>query len=238
MTRATHDHRLLSVIPLALLCLALLLTPDASRAQIPDDPAQPGANAREETPFGLVFSSVFAPQVGNYTHNDRALRSYGFNPVDLPLMMTYGLRGRVVWPSWSFGLSMLYGFGLHDDPDLSVVPTTSTEMSFSALLGRRLGDSGVAIEGTLGFQSLTLTVGSEAQGGALVFLGPVAGVGLLYVLRDSAPFLALGAGYEAHLNLGASHDNVLWEAPFDRPGTHAAIFSFEVGFSRGLEDAR
>ncbi len=197
----------------------------------------PAAGAPAPGP-GIAFASVVAPRLGSYRHNDSTLRAYGFNPVETPLLLTYGLRGRAFFESWVLGLTMLYGFGLSEDADISVVPTVSTELSFGASAGWRTPLDGLLVEADAAFRSLTLTVGSEAQGGALVYLGPALGLRLTYVVVTESPYLAVSAGYSAHVDLGAAHDNILWEDPFDRPGTHGGTLQLELGFARDVGRAR
>lgn len=207
---------------------ALLLATSASIATA--SPERAGSPAEP----GIVIATVMAPGLGTYTHNDETLRAYGFNPVDTPFMLTYGLRGRVFFESWVLGLTMLYGFGLSEDADISVVPTVSTEMSFGASAGWRTPLDGLLVEADAAFRSLTVTVGSERQGGALVYLGPALGLRLTYVVVAGSPYVAVSAGYSGHIDIGAAHDNALWEDPFDRPGTHAGTVQIEFGFGLGI----
>jgi len=199
-------------------------------------PAAPDGSSSAEP--GITFASVVAPGLGSYQHNDETLRAYGFNPVDTPFMLAYGLRGRVFFESWVLGLTMLYGFGISEDADISVVPTVSTEMSFGASGGWRTPVDGLLLEADAAFRSLTVTVGSDRQGGALVYLGPALGLRLTYVVVTESPFIAVSAGYSAHIDIGDAHDNVLWEEPFDRPGTHGATVQLEFGFGRDVERRR
>lgn len=193
----------------------------------------PIAEASKPKP-AISFASVVAPALGSYQYNDEAMRRYGFAPVDTPFMLKYGLRGRMFFDRWVLGLTMLYGLGLHKAPKLSAVPTVSTEMSFGASGGWRTPFRALLVEVDGAFRSLSVTMGSEVQGGALVYLGPALGLRLTYIIAHESPFVAVSAGYSAHINLGKAHGNALWEEPFERPGTHTATLQLEFGFGRGF----
>lgn len=199
--------------------------------------AAPAVEAPKPKP-GISFASVVAPTLGSYQYNDGAMRRYGFNPVGTPFMLHYGMRGRVFMERWVFGLTMLYGLGLREETTRSAVPTVSTEMSFGFSGGWRTPFRGLLVEVDGAFRSLSVTMGSEVQGGALVYLGPALGLRLTYIIAHQSPFVAFSAGYTGHFNLGKAHDNALWEEPFERPGTHTATLQIEFGFARGLGRSR
>ena len=126
---------------------------------------------------------------------------------------------------------MTYGFGLTDEDPDNPVPTTTHLVTMGGLLGYALY-GGTAVEAEVGFASQAVTVGSERQGGALVYLGPYLHPRLTYTVSPREPFLQVSLGYYLHVPVGAAHSNPLWEDSFDVPVIHAGTLSVEIGFAR------
>ncbi len=184
---------------------------------------------------GATLSYAFEPRLTSLTDQDAALTDYGFAPVGSPLLLTNGMRGRF-WTEagWILGAGMRYVFA-SNLPDGAVVPTTTSLSEMTLLAGRQLG-GGLDFEADLGFAALSHSVGSEVQGGALVYLGPTLQGRLGYSLSDNRPFLHLALGGVLQAPLGSSHSNSLWEEPFERPLIGAVTLSIESGF--GVDHAR
>ena len=178
------------------------------------------------TGFSLGFA--FEPRVGSFRALDDRLRDYGFVPVRSPVLLTYGLRGRV-WTEggWVFGGAMSYGFAKRDSSE-NPVPTTMTRIESMVSAGHQLG---AGFDATLdaGFTVHSMSVGSTDQGGALVYMGPAIQprVGWVPPLRGS--FLRLAVGYSIMFPVNRPHDQVLWEEEFRQMPIHAFLFGVESG---------
>lgn len=173
----------------------------------------------------------FEPMFTNIDQNDETLRAYGFQPVGTPLLLTYGLRARFESPGgWFLGGAISYGFALSQDEG-SPVPTTTSLVTMAMTGGRRLTSWGLYASMDVGFDALTHAVGSDLQGGALVYLGPMVHPRLVYNPL-SEPFLEFGLGYHVHMPLGAAHDVPLWEDGFGRTLIHGITLSVRSGFSK------
>ena len=204
-------------------------------------PALPSAeelsHAGEETPttspststLGFAVSFGFAPRFGSFTDLDDELQDYGFAPVAKPYLLTYGLRARVYAPRGViFGGTMNYAFARSDAPG-NPVPTTTSRIEVLARAGHQLGYNFEASL-NLGFGVHSHSLGSERQGGALVYMGPVLQPQLGYTLPITPSFVHVSLGYSLLVPLGAAHDQPLWEADFRRPVIHSFMLGVESGF--------
>lgn len=188
--------------------------------------------AQESSRPGFSISFGFEPRVRSHGSIDEGLRGYHFAPTGSPLLLTYGLRARV-WTQrgWILGGAMSYGFArneLRDNP----VPTTISLIETSLQGGHQLGAGFDAILG-LGFSVTSLSVGSSAMGGALVYMGPSVQPQVGWTAPLEHAFLRLGVGYELALPVGAPHDQPLWETTFRQLPIHGFIVGIESGFTSG-----
>lgn len=191
---------------------------------------QPEATPAAEPPLGFALSFGFEPRLGSYRDLDTTLADYGFAPVAKLHLLSFGLRGRIFTPrGWIFGGTMSYAFALSHAPD-NPVPTALTHLETSLRAGHQLG-LGFDTTLSLGFNSHTLSVGSTAQGGALLYLGPSIQPQVGYTLPTGTAFLHLFVGYALTVPVGAAHQNELWEEDFSRPAVHAFAFGIESGFA-------
>ena len=182
---------------------------------------------------GFSISFAFEPRLGSYREVDRTLTDYGFAKVDSPLFLTYGLRARAWTQSgWIFGGAMSYGFRSTRE-DGNPVPTTMTAMEMKFTAGHQLG-AGFDFMLDAGFGSHVMGVGSTAQGGALVYLGPSLAPRVGYRLPTGASFLRLSLGYTSLFPIGRPHQQALWGDDFRQLPVHAFIFGLESGFASRL----
>lgn len=171
---------------------------------------------------------TFEPRLSNLGQNDERLAAYGFQPVGSPVVPIYGIRA-LFWTEngWRLGGSVTYGFRLSEAGE-SAVPTTTSWVTTTYVVGRVVG-AGFAVDGNVGFASLTHTVGSRRQGGSLVYLGPVVQPRLSWRIPVEGPHFEFSAGYLIQVPVGDAHDNPLWEAPFERPFVHALTVGIDMG---------
>ncbi|MCH9686527.1 MAG: hypothetical protein K0V04_34155 [Deltaproteobacteria bacterium] len=195
----------------------------------PSEPL-PGA-PREQPPAvsAIAFGFAFEPQVGSLAALDDQLRAYGFAPVGSVFLPTWGLRGRMRLRSGLYvGMSMSYGLRNNRDA-ISPVPTTTTFVD-TAIGAGYWAPFGLLAGLDVGFASVVHSVGSEQEGGALVYLGPSLHprVGWAYV--GQGPSVVITAGYLVHIPVGSPHSQPLWEASFERPAIHSFTVGLESGF--------
>ena len=198
-------------------------------------PGAPRDEGPAVTAIGVTFA--FEPRFGNYAALDDDLRAYGFTPVDSAFHPAFGLRGRMRLRNGVYvGMSMTYGFRLIEDP-ANVVPTTSTLLDSGVGVGywSKLGLFGGL---DLGFGSLSQSVGSTIEGGALVYLGPYLHPRIGYAFVGRGPMVAVTVGYNLQLPVGSAHEQALWEASFARPQVHAFTVGIESGFGWRMGDGR
>ncbi len=193
------------------------------------------ATPADDTAMALSFA--YEPRLGTYAALDDALLDYGFTPVGGGLLPAWGLRGRAFFAGGSFlQLSMTAGLRSSEgDP----IPTVSTLTESTAGTGYR-HRSGAMASMDLGFSVLTQSVASELEGGALVYMGPVAHPRIGWSRQLSGPvgpFLAVVLGGSLQLPVGDPHRNPLWEEPFDRKLVGAVTLGIEsgLGLQRGGE---
>jgi len=167
-------------------------------------------------------------EVADTPRHDDELRDYGFAPVGTPLLPRWGVRGRLRYPGgWVVSVAMSSAFATHRDP-VTPVPTTTSWTRMGAGVGRALaGPVGAGVQ--LGFGSLTHTVGSDVQGGALVYLGPYLAPELRLELFAAPQWLQLTVGLPVQLNPGPAHQQALWEEPFTRRVSVAGVLSVTTG---------
>jgi len=203
----------------------------AAKGAVPDE--RPTASDSQVRRPGFSLSFAFEPRVGNYGALDGKLRDYGFTEFGTPVLLTYGLRGRV-WSSsgWLVGGSMSYGFAKRQVP-MNPVPTTLSRIETALSVGRQLG-AGFDFTFDLAFAVHNLTVGSLAQGGALTYMGPAMQPRVGYTILRGPSFLRATLGYSAQLPIGAPHAQPLWGDSFRVPVIHAFIFGIESGFGSGV----
>ena len=195
------------------------------------DPAPPSSEPSEDpgarTGFSLGFA--FEPRVGSYRAVDDTLRDYGFVPVGSPVLLTYGLRGRV-WTEggWVLGGAMSYGFAKRESSD-NPVPTTMTRIETMASAGHQLG-AGFDVTLDAGFAVHGLSVGSTVQGGALIYMGPALQPRVGWVPPLRGAFFRVVVGYSILFPLNEPHSQPLWEDDFRQLPIHAFLFGIESGF--------
>jgi len=204
---------------LAVVCLSAL-------SPTPRPAAQP-----QEKPLGFSLGFGIEPRLGNYASVDPTLSEYGFNEVGSPLLLTYGLRGRVwLHSGWIVGAATNFAFASRQRGD-NPVPTTTTAIETVFTGGHQLG---AGFDATLdaGFGSHAMTVGSLVQGGALVYLGPTVAPRIGYVPPTKSAFLRVSLGYWALFPIGAAHEQPLWGDSFRQVPIHAFVIGLESGFTR------
>lgn len=181
-------------------------------------------------PPDMSVSFGFEPRLGTYDALDDALRAHHYAPVDSPLLPAWGLRGRVFFDSGVFAqLAMSYGLRVAAG---TPAPTTTTLTETAGGVGYRL-ENGLFASLDAGFSAVTQSVSSALDGGALVYLGPSVHPRVGWSWLASQPmgwFVAVSAGINVHLPIGASHSNPMWETSFDR----GAITAFTLGIESGL----
>ena len=199
--------------------LALLLTLTSSPEQ-------------QAPPPGFSIAFAFEPRVRSHGAINPKLRTYGFAPTGSPLLITYGLRARA-WTrrGWILGGAMSYGFARRDDEG-NPVPTTISLIETTFEGGHQLGAGFDALLG-VGFSVTSMSVGSSAMGGALVYMGPVIQPRVGWTAPLEHAFLRLSVGYELALPVGAPHDQALWEASFRQVPIHGFVVGIESGYVAG-----
>lgn len=190
----------------------------------------PGA-PRAEAPAvdAVAVSFAFEPRFGGYRALDEQLRAYRFAPVGSPAQLAWGLRGRMRLRRGLYvGMAMTYGFRQADHAS-TPVPTTTTLIDTAVGAGywARMGlFAGLDV----GFASLSHSVGSDKEGGALVYLGPSIHPRVGWAFVGRGPMVAITVGYNLHVPVGPAHTQPLWEASFERPVVHAFTVGLESGF--------
>lgn len=212
-----------------MLALALLAGLGLATTPTAEAPA-PAPAEREQPELGFALSFGFEPRLGSYRALDAALERYGFAPVAKLHLLSFGLRGRVFTPrGWIIGGTMNYAYSISRAPG-NPVPTVMTKVETLLRVGHQLG-LGFDTSLSAGFNSLSSSVGSPSQGGALVYLGPALHPQLGYTLPTGTAFLHLFVGYGLTIPVGAAHQNELWEEDFSRPLIHAFVLGVESGFA-------
>ncbi len=180
----------------------------------------------------LALSVAFEPRFGPYTALDPALVEYGFSPVASVFFPVWGLRGRVFFDGNLYAsFAMNTGFNLHAAPGR--LPTVQNLAELMGGTGYRF-DNGLFIELLGGFTSHLTNLAATTGGGALTSLGPSFHPRVGYSLQLGRPlgvFLAVVAGANIHVPVGAPHANPLWEASFARAVLPTFTLGVEVGFS-------
>lgn len=211
----------------ALVCAGMMYCCVLPAAAEPPPPSTVDAHDRRE----VSLSFGFEPRLGNYQALDDELTAYGFAPVGAPALLTWGLRGRAFFGSGLFmTMTMSYAFGMNEDAS-TPAPTTTSLIDAGAGVGYRLPVNLFASLNA-GFSVLTHSVGSQLEGGALVYMGPSLHPRLGYIFSGGKPFgsfLAASVGYALHLPLGVAHRIPLWEEPFERRAVHALTLGIESG---------
>lgn len=174
----------------------------------------------------VLFS--FEPHFANLNANDAELADYGFAPVGGRFLPVYGVRGSFTYDSGLVvGMFAASGFGSAQD-DATPVPTTTTWTKIGYTLGWA-GWGPLVASADLGFGALTHTVGSTAQGGALLYLGPFLHPHLAVVPLSAPARLSVSAGWLMQLPLSEPHQQPLWEEDFSRPLVHGPTIAINVG---------
>lgn len=186
--------------------LALLAT--GALAAPPDAPAHAAA-----APAAAV-TYAFEAQLLDLGRHDATLADYGFNPLGGGPLLAHSVRGVFQLPSglW-LGLNLRTAVAQRTGE--SIVPTVIQASWTAVELGGTLVGP-LRAGGDVGFSSLSASVGSEDQGGALVYLGPFVQPRLTWRIVDGPGVVALSAGWMVQLPLGQPHDQPLWEDSFDR----------------------
>lgn len=180
-----------------------------------------------DPPAFSVGASGFASVV-NTPANDAALEDYGFAPVRSVFLPWWGVRGRVRFDNdLVVGMAMRSSFA-RSDVASTPVPTTTTWTVMGPTVAWA-AQSWLEVGGDLGFASLTHTVGSDRQGGALVYLGPYVEPRVSFVLLEAPQFIGLSLSYLTHLPVGPAHRQALWEEPFRRPVAHGLMIGLTTG---------
>jgi len=182
---------------------------------------------------GFSLSFAFEPRIGNYSTLDGKLNDYGFAAFGAPVLLTYGLRGRVWLDSgWLFGGSMSYGFAQRR-VTTNPVPTTLSLIETAVSFGHQLG-AGFDITLDLAFAVHNMTTGSPVQGGALTYMGPAVQPRFGYTILRGPSFIRLTLGYSAQFPLNRPHQQPLWGDSFRVPVIHALLVGIESGFGSGV----
>ena len=175
-----------------------------------------------------AVSYAFEAQFLDLRRHDEALAEYGFSPVGSPFLPTHSVRGVLEWPSGlTAGLAMSTAFTTHR-ADGAVVPTTTTSTQSTAVLGASPGEI-VRLTVDLGLGTVVHSVGSEVQGGALTYLGPLAQPRVAARLFDRQAVVELAAGWTLLRPVGRAHRNPLWEEPFARSLFHGPFIAVQSG---------
>ncbi len=198
------------------------------------EPEQPGPTEQHTGARpGFSLSFAFEPRVGNYNVLDGKLQTYGFSEFGAPLLLTYGLRGRVwLGSGWLLGGSMSYGFAQRRI-EANPVPTTLSLIETALSLGHQLG-AGFDLTLDLAFAVHNMTIGSPVQGGALTYMGPAVQPRFGYTILRGPSFLRLTLGYSAQFPIGAPHNQPLWGDSYRMPVIHAFLIGVESGFGSGV----
>lgn len=184
--------------------------------------------AAAAAPPATSIDFAFEPVISSITADDDRLSAYGFAPVGAPVLPSWGVRARHRFASGlTIGAGMVSGFASHR-ADGNPVPTTTTWTRSGWAVGYA-SPGRLLAEGEVGFASLTHTVGSDVQGGALVYLGPYVHPRGGLVLRSAPQHLELQAGYLLQVPVGSAHDQPLWEEDFRRPVVHGATLAVQIG---------
>ncbi len=200
------------------------------------EPAAP-VSKRERPPIGFALSFGFEPRFGNYRALDAGLADYGFAPFDRSYLLAYGLRGRVYGRRGLIvGGTMNYSFARVDAAE-NPVPTVVTRLETLGRIGHQLG-LGFEASANVGFGVHSMSVGSEVQGGALVYMGPVLQPQVGYTFPTGASFLHLSVGYTILLPVGRPHAQVLWERGFEIAAIHGFVVGVESGFTQNRQRIR
>jgi len=172
---------------------------------------------------------AFEPHVLSITANDAELEAYGFNPVGSAFVPTHSIRAALEWESGlRMGMTMSTSFTANKG-DNSPVPTTVNGSKIAYHVGHVLtGPLRAGVDG--GFGTMTHAVGSERQGGALTYLGPLVQPRLQLRFVDHAAVMAVSAGYTLHFPVGAAHRVAMWEEDFSRAVIHGPLLAIQVGF--------
>ena len=191
----------------------------------------PVAEGPAEPPAGFSLSFGFEPRVGTYGARNARLEAYGYAPVS-PLLLTYGLRGRVYGQrGWVIGGAMSYGVSVNE-AEGNPVPSVLSRIETAFSLGHQLG-AGFEASLDVAFAVQTLTVGSNAGGGSLIDLGPALLPRVSWAPRRLPPYLRFNLGYALSFAVAPPHANPLWEEPFRQVLQHAFVFGVEMGYHQG-----
>jgi len=171
---------------------------------------------------------AFEPHLLSITANDETLEAYGFNPVGSPFVPTHSVRAALEWESGlRVGMAMSTAFTANSG-DNSPVPTTVSASKIAYHVGHVLtGPLRGGLDG--GFGVMSHAVGSEVQGGALTYLGPLLQPRLQLRLLDQQAVVALSAGYTLHFPVGRAHNIALWEEDFNRTVIHGPLLAIQMG---------
>ena len=189
--------------------------------------ALPGVAAAEGPEAVAVGLTGGVAALGTRALDDE-LEAYGFAPVGSPALPHWGVRGRITFPGGiDVGVAMVSSFASRSADD-NPVPTTTGWTRTGSLLGLRVHR--VLRVGTqLGFASLTHSVGSTVQGGALVYLGPYVEPELKLVVLEAPQWVQLTVGLPIQLAPGRPHQQALWEEDFVRRWVVAPMVSLTTG---------
>lgn len=201
------------------------------------DEAQATVEAAARPKSGFSIGFAFEPRIGSFQAVDGTLEDYGFAPVGSPVLLTYGLRARVWTPAgWMLGGAMSYGFAAREARD-NPVPTTINRVETMVSAGHQLG-LGFDVSFDAGFSVQSMSVGSPAQGGALVYMGPAVQPRFGWVAPIDWTYLRVIVGYSAMFPVGRPHDQPLWEAEFRQLPIHSFLLGLEMGFHMGRPEWR
>ncbi len=185
------------------------------------------------TPPDMSVTFGFEPRLGIYSTFDPKFEDHHYAPVDSSLLLAWGLRGRLFFDTNLFAeLAMTYG--LRVSPG-NPAPTITTLSETAAGIGYR-SSKGLLASLSLGFSSLTQSVSSTIDGGALVYLGPSVHPRIGWTWLASRPLgwaVAITTGVNLHFPIGSPHTNPLWEEPFRRALLPSFTLGIESGFGTG-----
>lgn len=159
---------------------------------------------------------------------DDTLEGYGFAPVGRAPLLTNGVRGELVFDNGiGLGLGMRTAVSVRGRD--RAVPTVLQATWTTAHVGRSLVGP-LRFGGDIGLAAVSQSVGSERQGGALVYLGPFVQPRITVRLVDGPGVVEIAGGWAFSFPVGAAHSNALWEEPFTRRMLQGPTVAVHSGF--------
>jgi len=162
---------------------------------------------------------------------DPQLEDYGFAPAGARPLFSHNVRGTFVFDD-------LYWAGLNVRTAVSVrskdaiVPTV-VQATWTSVYGGYTLHGPIRGGADLGFASVSESVGSTVQGGALVYLGPFLQPRATWRIVNGPGIVELSVGWMLHKPVGNPHDNALWEESFHRGVIQGPTLAVHSGMGTG-----